>query len=215
MPNPRGWRTRTLLPMSIVVWSLCGACNPKTARPAGQVDKSSAGPVGDGQLCASDTSPVRLSSDSIGMFPISATLRALRTACPAARDTTIETIESHLYAGISLPFRDVQVVAVQYRDSLKDDRPPNVWIIAGRRARLPDGLPLTATWRQLSAAYGEHIGDQEGEVYVMFCRMPNFFFTLEVPAQAGGPITDWSVIPDETGIKEVRVYLVPPANWSC
>ncbi len=201
-----------LLLTSSTVWTLCGACESKTARSGGKLDQSPASLVGARQLCTSDTSLVRLSSDSIGPFPVSASLRALRAACPSARDTIIGTFEGHRYAGISLPFRDLQVAAVQYRDSDKNDQPPDVWIIAGRRAWLPGGVPLTATWRELVRAYGEHIGDQEAEVDVMFCRMPNLVFTLGVPAGAGGTITDWSVIPDDAHIREVRVYRVPPAT---
>ena len=166
------------------------------------------------QLCTSDSGPIAVSSDSIDGLAVSANFRTLRRACPAAKDTVLEGSEGSVSPGLSFPYLGLRVVAVQYRKALAEGQRPDAWILEGRNARLPNGLSLTARWSDLRRTYGPAIGDQEGAVNVVFCRMPKLVFMLKMVATAGGSVVDWSTIPDDTEVEQLRIYPVPPIDPS-
>jgi hypothetical protein len=166
------------------------------------------------QFCTLD-SPISISRDSIWRLPLRSPLRALQSACPSSRDTSVRG-EERGYPGLRFSFQGLRAIAVQYRNLLRLDEPPDVWIIVGGSAVLPQGLPLDVSWTQLHAAYGDAVASTEDEdgLTVKFCRLPNFFFTLNSSMAPQGLIRDFTRVPAAARVKELRVMIEPP-GWGC
>lgn len=60
------------------------------------------------------------------------------------------------------------------------------WMVFGSTAALPTGVPVTATWRMLVRACGPvaRQGGDNGDVFLAFCGIPGFTFSMTVPVSA-------------------------------
>jgi hypothetical protein len=154
----------------------------------------------------------RITKDSIDNLALWSPLRLLQALNPAAYDTVQYGAET-AHPAVAFPFPGLTAIALEDLDSLDLDQVPDGWIIKGTDGLLPDSVPLTASWQQLHARYGEVIGDP-GEVTVMFCRLPGFFFFLNTHLEDTGHL-DVSLIPAGTTIKELLIRKSLPAGWAC
>ena len=60
------------------------------------------------------------------------------------------------------------------------------WIVIGQAGVLPSNVPLTADWATLLRAYGPLASQSgsNGDVFLRFCRLPDFAFSMTVPFAA-------------------------------
>lgn len=181
------------------------------AAPAREETRSS-GP--ETQTCT-DSVPLLISADSLGPLPLRAPIKSLRKLCPSAREVVYLTSDGNPYPAVQFSFRELKVVGYQFKDSIVEDQPVDRWIIRGTAARLPEGLPFTATWRDLKQTYGSAIADTEEGLSVMFCKMPRFFFTLDTSVPANGRLRDLSVIPEGARIRELLIVPQQLNDWNC
>ena len=167
-----------------------------------------------GSRCVEDTGVVRISPDSIGPLPVTATLARLRALCPAARDT-VEYGDESANPAVFFPFWHLNVIAFQAGSSLRPERQAEGWVVGGTNGVLPEGVPLTARWKDVRTAYGNAMGETESGVTVMFCKWPTFFFKIDARIEPGTQLEDFSVIPDNAGILYVEITRGPEPGWQC
>ncbi len=158
--------------------------------------------------------PIQVTEDSLGSASLWSSLSALRALYRCARDT-VRYGEESVYPAVVFSFNGLRALASQYGDSLNPSQPADTWIIQGRDAVLPRGVPLTATWTDLRRRYGDARGETGDEPTVMFCSFPRVFFVLDTPLEDVGPITDFSTIPATARIKRVNILDIRPAGWHC
>jgi hypothetical protein len=195
-------------------------CGTGNGTPGGRVESrvdAQGGHIEQDSRCARDTGIIHLSQDSLGPLPAGASIANLRALCPASRDT-IEYGHESANPAVVFPFWNLSVVAFQSGSVLHPSRPPDAWVVRGTNAMLPQGISLTATWKELQAAYGPAIGDDEFDVTVIFCKLPTFLFTMDAPnavVEPGIEIRDSSVIPGDARIIDVMIVRSPLAGWHC
>ncbi len=83
---------------------------------------------------------------------------------------------------------------------------------------LPQGIALTARWKELLAAYGPAVGDTESGLRVMFCKWPSFIFKIDAadaPVDPAIELRDSSVIPANARILQVMIVRGPLPGWHC
>jgi hypothetical protein len=135
--------------------------------------------------CKLLAAPLTITEDSIGRWSTRASIRNLRTQCPTARDTTLQTNPStgRSYPGLVVSTPELTLVALQYQDSvLQADRSPDGWIISGTaEILLPDSVPITAPWSELWSRFGRVQASKGAVIVVRFCRIPRMLITLDVP----------------------------------
>jgi hypothetical protein len=129
---------------------------------------------------------VRISGDSVGVFPVAAPVKRLRESCLLVRDTVLTHAsggaEDVKYPGLVWSYRDVTVLALQYVDSvLLGERPPDGWVVQGGNIRIvPGETPLTTPWAELYSLYGTAQASAGDVVVIRFCSLPRMLFTLDV-----------------------------------
>jgi len=214
--------TRFLLGSLILLG--CGKPSQRDERALQQnVQPPSSTSVGGPSLisrsCVVDSErPVPISEDSIGPLPVSAMIGSFRESCPSARRTTYYG-ESEAYAALAFPFAGLDVMAVQWQDSLKSHLPADTWRVRGASGVLPGGVPMTATWGALRRAYGRgKVLGGEGDVTAMFCAHSRLFFSIRASPdnmEFTGSDADLLLIPDYATIREVWISREPDPAWKC
>jgi hypothetical protein len=137
---------------------------------------------------------VTIQTGRIGALPLDLPLDSLRQRCPNIRDTTANGDEE-LDTAIVISRRGLSVVGHLARIEDEDGRRAvhlrgtdkvSQWMVIGSAGRLPNAVPLTATWRMLVAAYGQVAsrGGENGDVFLEFCPVPGFAFSMAVPFDA-------------------------------
>jgi hypothetical protein len=168
------------------------------------------------------TSPVRISSDSLGALWLWSDIEAVRARCPIAKDTVHygEATETgvNTYPAIVIHLANLKVLGIQWKDSLDVHAPMDVWGVYGSNGVLPGGVSLAATWSELRH-YGEGIVEMgDARATVMFCEMPRLFFDLRgtTPLPVG-PYDrhDLSPIPSAWTISDIFVTREDGAGWRC
>jgi len=158
------------------------------------------------------TGPLRISQDSIGILPVTATIRRLRRVCADARDTVMSSgppgSNEPAFPGLFIPYRGLTILALQYRaDLLESDMPPDGWIVAGTNGLLPGGVPMGARWSTLWRRYGAAQVTARGVLVVRFCSLPSLLFTLDVDPTVvvtSGRV-DLALIPDDAAVHHILV----------
>lgn len=163
---------------------------------------------GQDSRCDDISAPIEISTDSIGPIPANGTLNEIYEICPQAYEAVYQT--EHRYPALLVPFDGLTAVAVQHKVALKFDQPPDVWVLFGTNAILPEGISIKATWHTLFSAYGPraYANAEFGPVFVRFCSQPAFSFQLTATDQIVGSIEvtqDLSKIPDNAQIVKVSM----------
>lgn len=211
-------REGRLLMLSVTVLI---ACRPTREAPSSRVD-AHRHPAGDDSLmvepCAEFETSIVVSQESIGPLRLDAPLSSLRARCPSAFDSQ-RYGENYAYPAVTFPFRRFEVIAVQYRDTLRPDEPAEVWIVRGPGIDIPGGVSGAASWRTLTQAYGDSAlvrSTSEFGVTVMFCAIPGYLIKLDqrLTRITGVISRDVSWIDDDAKIKEIMLIPGLP-GWSC
>jgi len=155
-------------------------------------------------LADSSSSPL-VTEDSVGLLPARATLERLLTLCPSATRTAVVGGEA-IVPGLEFHLGRSTAVAVQERDTLVAQWPPDEWIVAGPDFRLPLGLSSRSRWAELRAAYGDGVnsGSDAPGVSIQFCRFPRLTFQLQLVSANSEPVV-LNAIPDSTLLTAVVV----------
>lgn len=156
---------------------------------------------------------VAITDSSVGTLILNLSLDSILSLCPLARDTTVSGANqgpnAQRFPGRIYGSGRLQLIALQYQDSvLRPDRPADGWIVRGTGGTLPSGVPLTATWRELVAAYGRANASAGAVVVVQFCSLPAVLFTLNADPRAVVTTTgrvDLSRIPPTTTIHHIFI----------
>lgn len=138
--------------------------------------------------------PMRITEDSIGYFPVDATLNRLIELCPAAGEP-LPALDGSGLPTLTLPFPHDTAQASQNRASYDLTAGADLWMVTGSSAILPGGVPIDGTWHDLKSQYkGElEVTVETDRVAVRFCSLPQLFFELAVPSSY---IVDRRGIPD-------------------
>lgn len=205
--------SRPAVAICLFVLGCSGGGEPIPRRARTNAAEESAAHVTQVDLCAASDTP-DVSRDSIGHLRLATPLGQLRARCASARDTIHEG-EDVAHAAVAFPLRELMVVGWQFREALEPTLAADAWVVAGSRARLPEGIALTTSWDQISRAYGRAVGHDDFGVMVMFCRLPYLFFKFDVDPDRVGPIWDgdFSQFPDSARIVEVSV--LSQGAWRC
>jgi hypothetical protein len=150
-----------------------------------------ANPVPD---CFGPESVVVIRAGHVGALRLDLPLDSLRHRCPNIRDTTANGDEE-LDTAITISRPGLRLVGKLALIESENGRQPvhftgaetvDQWIVSGSAGRLPNGVPLTAAWRSLIKAYGPVAsqGGANGDVFLSFCSMPGFSFSMNVPFAA-------------------------------
>jgi hypothetical protein len=137
---------------------------------------------------------VPISEEAIGALRLDEPLGALERTCPFARDTSIVNSvqadgRTSRYPGVSFPFENMSVLALQYGvDRLDLNRPADGWILTGAGGVLPRNVPTSSTWALLYSRYGPAQANSGRMVLTRFCALPRILFTMNVD----GAFTDHS-----------------------
>jgi hypothetical protein len=160
--------------------------------------------------------PVSVSKDSVGPLPIAAPIRVLRLMCPGAKDT-VQYGEESAHPAIVFPFHGLLVLALQDRDELHAEEPPDAWVLSGTTGSLPRGVPMGASWTDLVQAYGDSTSSIAGSesVMAMFCSLPGFLFEFDgrdaaTDTSSGRPKVSPGAVP-----RQVLIRMILPAGWKC
>jgi hypothetical protein len=117
---------------------------------------------------------------------------SIRRRCASVRDTVVrgdELLDTAIV--ISRPNLDVigSIATIEDdegRHSVRIDgnAPAKYWTVVGTAGVLPRGVPLTATWHSLRAAYGSpaNISYLNGDIDAIFCNAPGLVFGMSKPA---------------------------------
>jgi hypothetical protein len=161
----------------------------KTAPPADTATRADAATQAGGDCLGSD-SIVEIAPGHIGALRLDATLGAIQRQCPGFGWTTMhgdERVDTAIL--ISRPgLRVVGSLAViadedgYEHPTLDSGMHVRYWEVTGTNARLPQGVPITATWADLRTSYGE-VGANalNGIVDVLVCRMRGMIIQMSVP----------------------------------
>ncbi len=144
--------------------------------------------------CLGPDSIVDIEAGRVGALPLDLSLDSLRARCTNIRDTTANGDE-RIDTAIVIARPGLRVVGTLAAIDAGDGIEPvhltgaskvEHWIVLGSAGRLPKNVPLTATWAALVRAYGPVAGrgGDNGDVFLRFCPMPGFVFSMSVPFEA-------------------------------
>ena len=169
----------------------CGAHEQRNAYANDSVPPRVARPVSD---CLGPDSVVAISVGHVGSLRLDLPLDSLRRRCPSSRDTTangdeeLDTAIVIARPGLRLVGKLAQIEGEDGRQSVHvtDADKVQQWMVIGSAGLLPRTVPLTATWRMLVSAYGPvtNQSGSNGDVFLSFCSMPGFVFSMAVPFAA-------------------------------
>jgi len=144
--------------------------------------------------CLGRDSVVAIGAGHVGALRLDLPLDSLRRRCPNIRDTTANGDEE-LDTAIVIVRPGLRLVGkLGVIESDEGRRPVQLmgtdkvqqWMVIGNSGLLPKNVTTTATWRMLVNAYGPVAtqGGANGDVFLGFCSMPGFSFSMAVPFAA-------------------------------
>ncbi len=153
-----------------------------------QGDRSPATP-GRSPVCDRPARGVIVGHDTVAGFSTHAPLGALRRQCAVGDSAEYDATGWQAVAWV-FPFAGARVMAVQTKhgpdETIHDEEVPDLWIVEGDSARMPDGELVPRTLGALRARYGfalvdENIpGDDIDGPHARSCRFPYLLFALGV-----------------------------------
>ena len=159
----------------------------------------------------------RITEACIGPLPVRATVSQLRAIRAGSKDS-LHYGENDAYPGVVFHLVGLNAFGWQYNDSLQTNAPIDTWVVKGRNATLPEGIPITAEWSMVQQKYGQGIVDTEDGIAVMFCRFPSLIFELTFDGARrleGSGRIDMSRIPPDAHIASITIPVEPMAGWNC
>jgi hypothetical protein len=146
--------------------------------------------------CLGPDSIVAIDAGKIGDLPLTLPVDSIRRRCANVRDTTAhgdETLDTAIVItrpGLTVVGRIATVADGDGFHPVRLDSSSRVmaWQVKGSAGRLPGGVRLDGTWRDLSVAYGRLLAFAlNGTVYVTICSRPRLGVLMREP-QPGAPI---------------------------
>jgi hypothetical protein len=168
----------------VSVIGIATACAPKEPHADSSVAQRPAA------VCTPPANGIVVGEDTIGPFPITATLAELVRICPAGDTTLYDAVGFQAMARV-FPFVGARITAAQpdhpFGDWIDSTKPADLWIITGDSVRLPDGQLLPRTLGEMRARYGRLVvsdnfagSDDDDGPGARMCRFPHVYFGLAI-----------------------------------
>ena len=164
--------------------------------------------------CANLSEPsIRITSDSVGPFPVRMKARDITSMCPAARETTYTSLEGAASPALRMQLNGLEVFAIQHRARLAHDERVDIWVLTKIMGACLGDIPLSSNWGELRSLFGEASGTTEiGVTMVWFTGAPKLTLVLDTDPATAGPLDfthDLSRIPDSAKVVQVMISARP------
>lgn len=171
-----------------------------------------------GAACAIQRGESHLvTADSIATLQLDRPLGELRGQVAHASDTAFDRAGKR-HAGVAFHYPDLLVVASQARDSLDPAQPADAWTVTGCGARLPEDVPVCASWQEMLRTYGSagRGTSENGRAIVWLCQLPGLQFELDVSERTASALdTARNLEPVRATARVTRVFVSRDSSRSC